>query len=129
MNIYKDLCGIHFPGGSSVPSNILKSLINFCGMKAEEITKNLRNYLKHVQTNTLDIYRKQGAIAFSFEKDALEAALNVKAAEEMSSDEDIQVEDNDMRLKFNKLNLEDGGEEEGEMDAEDFDELEQAINE
>ena len=124
MNIYKDLCGIHFPGGSSVPSNILKSLITFCGMKAEEITKNLRNYLKHVQSNTLDLYRKDGKIEFDLQSD-IDKILNVEAADEVSSaDEDIEIEDSDMRMKFNQMTLDDG-----EMDREDFNELEQAINE
>jgi hypothetical protein len=111
MNIYKDLCGIHFPGGSSIPSNILKSLITFCGMKAEEITKNLRNYLKNVDSNNLDLFRKDGKIEFDLKTD-LEKLLDggVEATEEVAEDE-IVVEDEDMRMKFDQLKLDQDEEE------------------
>lgn len=125
MNIYKDLCGIHFPGGSSIPSNILNSLITFCGMKAEEITNNLRNYLKNVESNTLELFRQDGKIEFDLKTD-LEKVLEggVEATEQVQED-DIRIEDEDMRLKFDQLKLDDG---EDEMAEEDFDELKDAIN-
>lgn len=66
MNVYGDLCGIHFPGGSSIPGKILKSLITFCKMKTAEITHNIREYLKNFEQNNFELYRKDGKLEADF---------------------------------------------------------------
>ena len=39
-------------------------MIQFSGLKAQEITNNLREYLKNISENTLDLFREEGAIRF-----------------------------------------------------------------
>jgi hypothetical protein len=100
MNVYGDLCGIHFPGGSSIPSSILKSLITFCGMRATEITENLREYLKNVDFNTLDLFRQEGKIEFNLQSELEKALQGVIEPSSEVSDDDHGVDDEDMRMKF-----------------------------
>jgi hypothetical protein len=39
-------------------------LARFCAIKACEITKTLREYLKNIEENTLEIYKEEGLINF-----------------------------------------------------------------
>ena len=64
MNIYKDILAIHMPGGATVKPNLVSELTRFCGIKSTEITKMLRDYLKNVEENTLEIYKEDGFINF-----------------------------------------------------------------
>lgn len=68
MNVYKDICGIHYPGGCNVSSDLIKEyldinrLIKFVSNKVPGITGTLRDFLKQDKKNDLGIYREQGKL-------------------------------------------------------------------
>ena len=128
MNVYGDLCGIHFPGGASIPGNILKSLINFCKMKSAEITHSIREYLKNSEENNFELYRKDGKIEVVFGQGTADIEQEaVLDNEELVSEQD----DEDLRMRFDRMDIEtheeDSGEEEDLAD-EDLEDLKDALN-
>lgn len=126
MNVYGDLCGIHFPGGSSIPGKILKSLITFCKMKCSEITHNIREYLKNFDENNFELYRKDGKIEVEFGQSTQE---DLQAAAIEENDFSTEQDDEDLRMRFNQMDIEDEDEEgdEEELDEEDINELKKAL--
>ena len=130
MNVYGDLCGVHFPGGASIPSNILKSLITFCGMKATEITENLRSYLKNVESNILDLFRQEGKIEFDLQT-GLEKALrgDIEVCQDDEPEGEEQTDDEELRMKFNQMDIEEDRDEDYEdIDEEELEDLKRQID-
>lgn len=46
MNIYKDICSIHKPGGISIEHKTLMQLIEVCELKINEFTILMRQIIK-----------------------------------------------------------------------------------
>lgn len=46
MNIYKDICSIHKPGGMPIEQSTLMKLIEVCELKVKEFTTLIRNFVE-----------------------------------------------------------------------------------
>ena len=94
--------------------------MQFSGFKAQEITKNLREYIKNIDQNTLDLFREEGAIRFeSDDEDTFQKEVEI-------------AEENEAMRQENQLqdSQEDSEEEEDETDEDQLDlhELKEAID-
>lgn len=96
-------------------------------MRATEITENLREYLKNVDFNTLDLFRKEGKIEFNLQSELEKALQGVIEPSSEVSDDDHGVDDEDMRMKFDQMDLEDGDGDEEELNDEDIEELQKEL--
>ena len=94
-------------------------LIKYCGAKAEQITVQLRQFLKNEKSNTLNIYRKTGTISISLldeennQIQAIETNINSNLNLENEEEDKINFDDIEDKKKLGKNSEE-------KMELEDF---------
>lgn len=49
MNVYKDVCSIHKPGGMPIEQSTLMKLVEVCELKVKEFTMLIRNFVEKRQ--------------------------------------------------------------------------------
>lgn len=107
-------------------------------MKAVEITKNLREYLKKSDLNTFEIFRQEGSLQIDFESNNILRDIESKdepieaKSEEGESDGEEEVDDEELRMKFDQGETgmqEESGSEEDELDDQDIEDLKKAMKE
>lgn len=103
-------------------------------MKAVEITNNLREYLKKSDLNTFELLREEGSLQIDLENPEIIRELESKNEpiepnedEIVKSDEEEEIDDEELRMRFEIDEQKMQEEDEDELDEEDIEELRQAM--
>ncbi|KRX00598.1 Ribosomal protein S5 domain 2-type fold [Pseudocohnilembus persalinus] len=62
MNIYKDICNIHKPGGAPIDPSILSIMIQTASLKVTQMTKFIREILQQTAQNSLEQIKQENKI-------------------------------------------------------------------
>eukprot|EP01016_Furgasonia_blochmanni_P042452 TRINITY_DN5640_c0_g1_i14.p1 TRINITY_DN5640_c0_g1~~TRINITY_DN5640_c0_g1_i14.p1 ORF type:complete len:506 (-),score=90.52 TRINITY_DN5640_c0_g1_i14:1208-2686(-) len=112
MNVYKDICGIHKPGGASLSPEIIIKLVDVCSTRVVNFTSTVRQLLAKMDTNNLKAVRERSKICLTLKESDIytlnmvnyepSIASKENSNNEMDEEEDEGEEydmDNDKRAK------------------------------